>query len=291
MKICGFTFIRNAVKYDYPVVASITSILPIVDKFIVSIGNCNDGTLQLIESIASPKISIVRSVWDDSLKKGGKVLAVETDKALAHVPPGYEWAFYLQADEVVHEKYLDGIVEAAKQYAGDKNVEGLLFNYVHFYGSYDYRGDSRRWYNHEIRLIKNNGKVVSYKDAQGFRTRQGKKLKVKRIDAEIFHYGWVRHPAKQIEKIEDFSVFWSGDQIGAPAQKEETSFDFLKDADSVERFEGTHPAVMQQRIAAKNWDAHFDTRKKRFSLKDRILYRIEKKTGKRLFTHENYTII
>jgi len=192
---------------------------------------------------------------------------------------------------VVHEKYLDVIVAAAEKYANNPAVEGLLFNYLHFYGSYDYVGDSRRWYNHEIRLIKNNGRIVSYKDAQGFRTRQGKKLAVKTIEAAIYHYGWVRHPAKQLKKVTDFSGLWNGPDSQPPELKEGTSFDFLKDADSVEWFEGTHPAVMQKRIAAKNWDANFDTRKKRFSFKDRILYRIEKKTGKRLFTHENYTII
>ena len=137
MKICGFTFVRNAVKLDYPVVESITSILPIVDLFIVSVGNCDDGTLQLMESIGSPKIKIVHSTWDESLKEDGQVLAVETDKALAHVPAEYDWAFYLQADEVVHEKYLDTIVQAATLYADDKKVQGLLFYYLHFYGTYD----------------------------------------------------------------------------------------------------------------------------------------------------------
>jgi hypothetical protein len=71
MKICGFTFVRNAVKYDYPIIESITSILPIVEEFIVSVGNCDDGTLQLIESINSPKIKIVHSIWDDLHKEGG----------------------------------------------------------------------------------------------------------------------------------------------------------------------------------------------------------------------------
>ena len=212
MKICGFTFIRNAVKYDYPVVESITSILPIVDEFIVNVGNCDDGTLQLIESIHSPKIRIIHSVWDETLKKGGRVLAVETDKALAQVPAMYDWAFYLQADEVVHEKYLDNIVKATQQYAGDKKVEGLLFKYVHFYGTYDYVGDSRRWYGHEIRLIRNNGNISAYRDAQGFRTKQNKKLAVKRVDAEIYHYGWVRHPHKQLEKTNDFSSLWNGEE-------------------------------------------------------------------------------
>ena len=127
MKICGFTFVRNAVKFDYPVRQSISSILPIVDEFVVSIGNSDDDTVQLIESIGSPKIRLFQSVWDESLKEGGRVLAAETDKALAHVDPGFDWAFYLQADEVVHEKDLTAIVESAKKYLDEKEVEGLLF--------------------------------------------------------------------------------------------------------------------------------------------------------------------
>ncbi|MBL7748761.1 MAG: glycosyltransferase family 2 protein, partial [Chitinophagaceae bacterium] len=160
MKISGFTFVRNAVKFDYPVVESITSILPIVDEFIVSIGNSDDTTLQLIQSINSPKIKIHHSVWDDSLKEGGRVLAVETDKALAQVSPDADWVFYLQADEVVHEKDLDIIVKAAEKYLDKKEVEGFLFNYRHLYGTYDYVGDSRRWYSHEIRLLRHTDNVV-----------------------------------------------------------------------------------------------------------------------------------
>jgi hypothetical protein len=291
MKISGFTFVRNAIKYDYPVVESIRSILPVVDEFVVSVGNSEDATLALVQSIGSPKIRIVQSVWDDSLREGGKVLAAETDKALAQVGPGSDWAFYLQADEVVHEKHLDTIVRAAKQYAGMPDVEGLLFRYVHFYGTYDYIGDSRRWYGHEIRMIRNNGKICSYRDAQGFRTRENKKLRVKKIDAEIYHYGWVRHPHKQLEKINNFYGLWNGGEYAPPAIAESDQFDFFKDADSLAIFKGTHPAVMQKRIAEKNWQANFDVAKKRFSFTDNLLYKFEKLTGKRLFDYRNYKVI
>ena len=74
------------------------------------------------------------------------MLAVETVKASVHVPGEYDWAFYLQADEAVYEKYLDSIVKAATLYADDKKVQGLLFHYIHFDGTYDYGSDSRRWY-------------------------------------------------------------------------------------------------------------------------------------------------
>lgn len=36
MKVSGFTFVRNAVKYDYPIVESIQSILPLVDEEIAA---------------------------------------------------------------------------------------------------------------------------------------------------------------------------------------------------------------------------------------------------------------
>lgn len=291
MKICGFTFVRNAVKFDYPVQQSISSILPVVDEFVVSVGNSDDSTLQLIESIGSPKIRIFHSVWDESLKEGGRVLAAETDKALAHVDPGFDWAFYLQADEVVHEKDLSNIVQSAEKYLDDKEVEGLLFSYLHFYGTYDFIGDSRRWYGHEIRMIRNNGNIVSYRDAQGFRTRQNKKLGVKKIDASIYHYGWVRHPHKQLEKLNSFYTLWNGQDYQAPPIAGEQEFDFFNDVDSLARFSGTHPAVMQERIEEKNWQVDFDVRRKRFSFRNNILYRIEKLTGRRLFEYRNYRII
>ncbi len=291
MKISGFTFVRNAVKFDYPVVESISSILPIVDEFIVNIGNSDDDTVQLIQSINSPKIKIVHSVWDDSLKEGGTVLAVETDKALAHISADTDWSFYLQADEVVHEKDLHNIVAAAKKYLHQKEVEGLLFNYHHFYGSYDYVGDSRRWYAQEIRMIRNTGNVISYRDAQGFRSRQNEKLGVKKIDAAIYHYGWVRHPNKQFEKLNTFYSYWNEEHQVLPEIKADQQFDFFNDVDSLALFKGSHPAVMQKRIAQKNWQANFDVSKKNFSFKDRLSYQFEKLTGIRPFEYRNYRII
>ena len=292
MKISGFTFVRNAVKYDYPVKESILSILPVVDEFIVSVGNCNDGTLELIQSIDSSKIKILHSVWDETLLVGGKVLADETNKALAAVDPLSDWAFYLQADEVVHEEDLEKIVAAAEKYQEDKAVEGLLFKYIHFYGTYDYVGDSHRWYPYEIRMIRNNGNIVSYQDAQGFRTKQDEKLKVKYIHSRIYHYGWVKDPHKQLDKYNNFHAFWAGPNQGpAPVLSEKEKFDFFAHVDSVARFNSNHPLVMKKRIETKNWQLDFDVSKKKMPLKDLLLYRIEKLTGKRFFTYKNYKVI
>jgi hypothetical protein len=290
MQISGFTFIRNAIKYDYPVVESITSILPVVDEFIVSVGNSDDQTLSMIQSISSPKIKIVESTWDDSLRSGGRVLAVETDKAFNHVSEKSDWAFYLQADEVVHEKYHQTIIKAANEYKDQLNVEGLLFNYLHFYGTYDYVGDTRRWYDKEIRMIRNDKNIRSYRDAQGFR-KQDRKLKVKQIDAAIYHYGWVKHPQLQQYKRENFGKFWNDAEQTESDKKQQALFNYVNDADSLVKFNSTHPHTMQQRIKEKNWQINFDLSKKNIGFKDRFLYKIEKLTGKRIFNYKNYRII
>src|SRR6185437_15085844 len=194
MKVAGFTFIRNAIKNDYPVVEAITSILPVCDEFIVALGNSEDETEKLIRNINSPKIKIINTVWDDALRDGGAVFAKETDKAFKAISPDTDWAFYIQGDECVHEKYLPLIKKEMETNLNDRRIEGLLLKYIHFYGSYDYYGHSRRWYRREIRIIRNNKAVHSYRDAQGFRWND-RKIQVKLIDAYIYHYGWVKPPA------------------------------------------------------------------------------------------------
>jgi hypothetical protein len=290
MKITGFTIIRNAVMNDYPVVESISSILPVVDEMIVLVGDSEDETEQLIRNINSPKIIIHNSVWDPALKQGGRVLAAETDKAFHLVSPDTDWAFYIQADEVVHEKYHEAIRKAAAQYKDDKRVDGLLFKYLHFYGTYDFVGDSRRWYHREVRIIRNDQSITSYKDAQGFR-RNDKPINVKLIPAYVYHYGWVKNPKKMQEKRRNMIDLWQ-EKTGENQDIVKTDiFDFDEDIDSIEKFAGTHPNVMKQRITEQNWTVKLDLSKKKFSLKDRLLYWYEKKTGIRLFDFKNYRII
>lgn len=287
MKVSGFTFIRNAVKYDYPIVESIRSILPIVDEFVVLVGKSEDNTLALIESIDSPKIKIFSSVWDDTLRQGGRVLAVETDKAFQLVSADSDWAFYLQGDEVIHEKYLPVIQKAMQDNLNEREVEGLLFKYKHFYGSYDFIGNSRRWYRQEIRLIRNDKHIQSYQDAQGFR-RDNRKLKVRAIDAWVYHYGWVKPPEIQQAKTKYFPSLWGNDETKEAFAEE--SFDYSQ-IDSLAIFEESHPKVMQKRIAAKNWNFDFDPTQKKFNFKAKVLNTLEKWTNYRLGEYKNYTLI
>jgi hypothetical protein len=290
MKISGFTIIRNAVKNDYPIVEAITSILPIVDEMIVLAGDSEDATVELIKSINSPKIKLHSSVWNTSLRGGGVVLAEETNKAFQLIDPSSTWAFYIQADEVVHEKYHEEILKGCGQYKDDKGVQGLLFKYVHFYGTYEYVGDSRRWYSREIRIIRNDKNISAYRDAQGFRVGN-KRLYVKPLDAYIYHYGWVKSPQQMMTKMKDASKYWMANKDDWESfMKSEDVFNF-DDFDSIKKFTGTHPAVMQTRINNQSWNIPIDTKKKKFTFKNRLLYFVEKLTGVRLFEFKNYRII
>jgi hypothetical protein len=288
MRVAGFLFIRNAVKYNYPVREALLSLLPLCDEVFVSIGDSEDDTTGLIESIGSPKIRISHTIWDPSIMDAGRILAVETDKAFALVPEDTDWCVYLQADEVFHEKDYATIRENLERYKDDKKVEGFLFKYRHFYGSYDYVGDSRRWYSHEIRVIRNDKQIRSYRDAQGFR-KNGRKLMVKPIDACIHHYGWVRDPSSQVEKHLAFEKFYNVDSWARKVAAQET-FDY-SGIDSLQKFNGTHPSVMQEMIRQKNWHFSADISKKRFTLKGWLLYWVEKYTGRRLFEYRNYKVI
>ncbi|WP_298739723.1 glycosyltransferase family 2 protein [uncultured Chitinophaga sp.] len=292
MKVTGFTFVRNAVKLDYPVVEAISSILPLCDEVIVLVGNSEDTTPELIRSINSPKIRIFDSVWDDSMREGGRVLAIETDKAMQHISPDTTWCFYIQADEVVHEDDYPAIRAAMEKYRDDQRVEGLLFNYIHFYGTYDYVGDSRTWYKHEIRIVRNVKGLHSYKDAQGFRI-DNRKLYVKPVNARIHHYGWVKdNRTAGFEKWKNTILLYHGhDKEKTDAILSSNWFDYTG-IDSLAKFKGTHPAVMKEHIARKNWEFEHDISKKQFkNFTKKMLYWIERWTGKRLFDYRNYKLL
>ena len=289
MKVSGFTMIKNAVINGYPIVEAITSILPVVDEMIVLVGDCDDDTQGLIEAIGDPKIKIHHSVWDKNLRKGGTVLAVETDKAFKLIDPTSTWAFYIQADEVIHEKYYPAIRKGCEDFKDNTKVQGLLFKYVHFYGTYDYVGDSRKWYGHEVRIIRNDKKISSYKDAQGFRVGK-EKLKVKPIDASVYHYGWVKSPEQMMTKSKNLGLLWRTDEEAKALLEQPDYFDY-NEFDSLAKFTGTHPDVMKKRIAEMNWKVELDISKKKLAGKKLVLYYFEKLTGIRLFDFKNYRII
>lgn len=290
MKVCGFSFVRNGVKYDYPFVEAIKSILPICDKVVVAVGNSDDDTVSIVRAI-DPKVEVIETVWDDSLREGGRVLAVETDKAFQAISSEYDWAFYIQGDEVIHEQYLPIVQDAMKRYLQDQTVEGLLFHYKHFFGSYEFVGQQYSWYRREIRVVKNRKDIFSYHDAQGFRKKPNDKLSVKLIDAYMYHYGYVREPkALQQKENAKIRMYQSDGWIQRYFSKTER-YQYEDLREPLMKFTGTHPKVMQERIKKLNWTFEPDLSIQYSSMKDRFKRIVGKLTGWYPGEYKNYRLL
>lgn len=289
MKVVGFSFIRNAIKFQYPIVEAIKSILPICNEVIVAVGQSEDNTRELVAAI-DPKVKIIDTVWNEESRKDGHVLAEETNKAFQAIPADADWCVYIQGDEVLHEDGHAEVLNAMKKWKNNTEVDGFLFNYIHFFGSYDYIGAEGHWYRHEIRVIRNNKSIWSYKDAQGFRKGRNEKLRVKPLKAVIHHYGWVQTAKTMTAK------FLVKDKIYHNNPKDEENFSVQETlpyslVKALHKFKGSHPKVMEDRIKKMNWKFEFDTSKNTYQLKDRFKAIIEKITGKRPFEYKNYKII
>ena len=254
MKISGFTFCRNMVRYDYPIIESIRSILPIVDEFIVNVGRCEDGTLELVQSIGDPKIRIIESVWDGTLQTGGLIYSQQTNIALAACTG--DWAFYLQADEVIHEDDLPNILQAMRDNLGNTEVLGLLFRYLHFVG--DYWSVNPWHYHRAVRVIRNNGEVESCGDAVGFSRKadatylqSGPSHWLASSNARVFHYGWVKNQRTMLAKRREQLRIYFGDLPSEAQTKELMQKDLDLDLENyriLKNFHGAHPTVMHARV-------------------------------------------
>jgi hypothetical protein len=260
MKISGFSVIRNGVLMGYPVLQSIQSLLPLVDEFVIGVGQSEDGTKAIIEGLNDPKIKIVNSVWDTSKTKGGLMLSEKTNEALDRC--ANEWCFYLQADEVAHEQDLAQVHQAVERADKDPRIQGLLFRYVHFYGSYSTVATSRKWYRNEVRVVRRSSGIRSHNDAQGFRVNDERPWVVP-SGGRIFHYGWVKPPKMMGQKSKLLNRWWHGNK----RDNEFENFEYDRQY-GLRRFEGSHPRVMADLIGTQNWEFDHRRRFMDWTLKD-----------------------
>lgn len=262
MKISAFTMVRNADKYYFPIKESILSVLPIVDEFIVALGDNDqdDKTRSLIESIDSKKVKIIDRVWSEEEFVDGKIFANETTFALSQCTG--DWCLYLQADEVIHEDDLPTITSMCEKHLDNAKVDGFLFDYYHFFGDYKHYLPFHGWYKNEIRIVRNNNGVYSYKDAQSFRKLKNEKLNVIRINAHIYHYGWVRPPGlMQSKKKEQDSMHHGRETINEEYKLKTDEFDFGP-LGNIPIFSKSHPEVMKDFIEKMDWSDKLNYSKK-----------------------------
>ena len=252
MKVSGFSICRNAGKFDYPIVEAIRSALPLVDEFIVNVGQSDDGTLDLVRSLGSRKVRIVESFWDDSMKKDGLLFSHQTNIALSHCTG--EWALYVQADEVLHEDDYEVIQRTLRDHLDNPEALGFSFRYLHFYG--DYWSVNPWAYHRAVRIIRNNGTIESCGDAVGFCLKEDRGFLqsthrdcVPPSGATVYHYGWVKPGNVLLEKFRYMAARFHGEapppDLAACLSQE--TFDF-PDYAIMKEYGGTHPAVMKDRV-------------------------------------------
>lgn len=295
MKVSAYSYVRNGIKYEYPFIQAITSVLPLCDEFIMVIGDSTDGTREAVEALGDPRIRIVDTVWDENMRTAGRIFAQQANIGLDHVTG--DWAFHIQADEVLHEDDIPLVRNAMEKYLDDRKVEGFLFNFINFFGDFKHYGPSRRFHQHEIRITRNNPHVRSYRDSQGFRIfenpaqqweEKGRKLHVIPLGAHIFHYSHVKNPISQVKKRAEFVSRYASDEAVEKYLAANANFNY-KDYDYLKVFEGTHPAVMKPIIEAQDWEFHYDPSRNDMSPKEKLMHMLERLTGKQFFIYKNYT--
>ena len=249
VKISGFTFIRNGIDLGYPFVPSIRSLLPLCDEVIVNVPRSTDGTLDAIRAIDDPKIRIIESHWDDTQRKGGLLLSHHTNIAFDQCTG--DWCVYIQGDEALHEATIPAMKTAMERELKNPATQGLLADYAHFYGSFWTEVYSFGWYYQEVRVVRRDANIRSVGDAQGFRTRQNEKLRVKHSGGRYFHYGYALRPDFAHRKRANLASLFGNE---AKATRDlDAKPRFYDDDQKVKQFTGTHPAVMREIVEAADW--------------------------------------
>lgn len=286
MKVSGFTMVRNATVLDFPLEASLRSLLPAVDELVVNVGRSDDDTMARVRSIDDPKVRIVESVWDPS--RGPAMLADETNRAMAACR--FPWGIYIQADEVLQDgaaTLLRAAIESASQ---RPEVEGVVVDYLHFYGGFDHVATNRRWYRREVRAVRLGmaDAVHSFRDAQGFRVGAAdRRIRAVRSAAVMHHYGWARPAwALHAKRQADREIYhWRQDQdVARP---------LLPWIPGIRTFRGRHPSVALDWIESRRGGGNLIEARHihPHQVVQLISLGIEQVTGWRPFEYRNYTLV
>jgi hypothetical protein len=251
-----------------------------------------------VAALHPSKIKIIDTVWDDNLREGGKIFAQQANIALDNCTG--KWAFHIQADELIHEQDYDKVKQAIAAADKDEKIEGIVFDFLNFYGGYHHIGATRKWHRKEVRIIRNLPQIRSYRDSQGFRMydgveewkngAKGRSLKVLYAPIPYFHYSYARKPQLMQKKNNYFNSFWHDDKWLNENNSKKQEYDYSV-VDAVKPFVGTHPKLMQKLVAAQDWEFVYNPKKAKFSLKDKLLFIVENLTGWRIGEYKNYKIV
>jgi glycosyltransferase involved in cell wall biosynthesis len=286
MKVSCFTFIRNGSLLGYPFIESICSALPLCDEFVVAVGDSDDDTLARIQAINSDKIVIIKTHWNEKMQDRGFVYAQQ--KMIAQYNCTGDWAFYLEGDEVLHEKDIPQIRASMEQHLNNPSVEALVFDYLHFFGSQEWVATSPAWYRRECRIVRNTIRswapdglywVVMNKN------RSGRYPQAALVNAPIYHYGHVRNISAMSEKNQRVGKYWGHDHP--------LFHGYQIDPQALSQFSGQHPEIINTWLAneaEKNFTPNPSYQPTKRELKHRWTMKLERILSLEL-TKKHYRLI
>jgi hypothetical protein len=150
--ISGVTVVRNAVKLGYPLYFSVKSVIDACDEFVISEGFSEDSTMDIVRQLQNEyptKVRVARERWKAA--RAGETIADVTNNAMQKC--AYEWIYYVQADEIVHEDNLGFIASVPERFHHHRSVS---FRFTHFRLNllFEMMGS----YPHAIRMVRNYSK-------------------------------------------------------------------------------------------------------------------------------------
>ena len=240
MKISGFSIARNIRKYNYPILEAIRAILPICDEFVINVGESDDDTFTFIQSLKDPKIRIIQTKWN--LDQKPDILSHATNLALKECKS--DWAFYVQADELIHEDDLPRLKGLMEKHLHDDKVDAFRFKWLHFFGSYHRYRIDHGWFQKQERIIRNNGTIESCTDAWTFRRKDGQPLRIKHSGCFLYHYGWVHPGDVMTQRRLNAETLWKKE---VPQGERKGVFSY-GDLNRFPPYFGSHPAVMRPHL-------------------------------------------
>ncbi len=240
MKVSGFTFLRHGSLLGYPYLESLRSLLTVCDEVVVAVGSGEDDTLERVRAIDDSRLRVIETTWNESMRDRGYVYAQQ--KMVAQFNCTGDWAFYLEGDEILHERDAPAIRARLQACLNDARVEAVVFDYLHFYGAPDTLAVSPGWYRRAPRVIRNTIRTYS-PDGLFFvvmnKNKKGRYPRAALAGVPIYHYGHVRKRDHMREKVHQVSKYWG---------KSPPKFDGYGAVDplALAKFSGTHPQVVQQ---------------------------------------------
>ena len=290
--LSGVSFVKDGLTLGYPIKESIESIAPLCDEIVINVGFSDeslcqdDGTYKyLTNHFWGEKYRFIKSFWNPAIDKKGEILSRQTNIALKNCRGKY--CQYIQADEVVHQDDHPLIMRGIDLMEKNRDIEGLVFRFIHFYGNVNIQKYTRLLYRREIRLVRRLSSIKSWRDAQGFRHDDGRKLSCKEIDAVIYHYGWARAEKVMAKKIQKMNKFYHGQS------HESDAFEYQR-IWGLRKFNGDHPKVMKDWIRQNRNDLDIMKFKLNTNWKEAGLILsdyFEQLTGYRIGEYKNFKLI